>query len=185
MDLDDSTWEEEVLDHSIDLSGFYLDLVVNRMQGLQFYQNRLVITPHLIAMGGMEHAGHDKDERDQIWDDVILLHEVESVQDMNTESELDDRGFHDAQGLIAIRTTADGRNRGVCVGVCVYTRPCDMLRRYSRSISILSDRVLLLGIVRVRCVCGCVRCVWGVACVACVGLCAICVRRLGSVRKWK
>jgi len=121
MDLDDSTWEEEVLDHSIDLSGFYLDLVVNRMQGLQFYQNRLVITPHLIAMGGMEHAGHDKDERDQIWDDVILLHEVESVQDMNTESELDDRGFHDAQGLIAIRTTADGRNRGVCVGVCVYT----------------------------------------------------------------
>lgn len=121
--------EVPVTDHHIDLSGWFLDLVVNRMHGLKFYQQRLVITPHLMAMGSFERVGHHIPPLQRVWDDVILLHEIKKIKDLDQEphSHGAESIAHDEQGLIAIYTDKHGRNSGrvYCLQVVGYIKHQD------------------------------------------------------------
>ena len=40
-------------DSNVDLTGWHMELIVNKLQGRLYCRQRLVITPHVIAMGGL------------------------------------------------------------------------------------------------------------------------------------
>ena len=59
-------------DLKVDLAGWHMELVANKLQGTEFFRQRLVVTQDVIAMGSA--ASHRTN--DTSWDDIIPLEEV-------------------------------------------------------------------------------------------------------------
>ena len=58
-------------DLKVDLSGWHMELVANKLQGTEFFRQRFVVTQDVIALGSTESLVNTK-----TWDDIIPLEEV-------------------------------------------------------------------------------------------------------------
>ena len=86
----------------VDFSDWHVELEVRLLQGRNFCRQRIIVTDRIIALG---YRGVD------VFDDVIPLHDIDSIQDLSDDS----RGegtWHHNRGMIAVHTLVRGYNLG-------------------------------------------------------------------------
>lgn len=105
-------------DTQVDTSGWHLELVVNKLQGTEYFRQRLIITADVIAMGNptqhMFSTSLVTKNGKHTWDDVLPLHQVTSVREIEGKNKeaAEEEQAPDEQGLLGIYTEAGGHNKG-------------------------------------------------------------------------
>jgi hypothetical protein len=94
----------------LDIDKACLDLQISMLSGRAYEPVRFVLTEAAIALGRANCS-------DTEFDDVILLHEVDKVEDLSTfSSEARDQGWESCikadRGVLAVCTAVDGLNAG-------------------------------------------------------------------------
>lgn len=111
-------------DTKVDISVWHLELVVNKLQGTEYFRQRLIITPDVIAMGTpmsslmqqslSQSTKHKKNLPQHTWDDVVPLHQITSVRELEGQNKeaASEQQVPDEQCMLGIYTDVDGHNKG-------------------------------------------------------------------------